>query len=480
MRRALRPLVTDDVRTWRGMDLLVGAANLASYIERESEAETVGLLLPTGGGFAMAALAGWIAGRVVVPLNYLLKREELQYVIGDCETDLVLTAGPLLEHLGYEPEVEKLARVETLNLRRFPEPRWPASRSEDDLAVLLYTSGTSGRPKGVMLSHGNITANVHQCVEYAGFNERDVVFGVLPQFHTFGFTVLTMLPLTIGARTIYSARFVPQRIVRAFREHRPTAFIAIPSMYNALLSVKDATPDDFASVRFIVSGGEPLPHDVRERFLERFGKHIQEGYGLTEASPVTNWSLPHENAPGTVGRPLPSVLERIVDWESGRPLPPGRDGEVRIKGPNVMQGYFKLPDDSAAAFDDEGWLRTGDIGRFDEGGRLAITGRLKEMIIVGGENVFPREIEETLNRHPSVKASGVIGVRDDIRGELPWAWVELNEGAEFDEAALRSWCREHLAGYKVPREIRVIEALPRNATGKIMRRELYKLVTPQT
>lgn len=473
----LTPLIVDDRRTWRGIDLLVGAANLAGEIDRRCRSRTVGVLLPTGGGFAMTALAIWMTGRVVVPLNYLLKPEELQYVVGDCETDLVLTAGPMLEHLGFRPQVATLLEIDSLSLGGFPEPRWPASAKSEDLATLLYTSGTSGRPKGVMLSHGNITSNIRQCVEFAGFRKSDVVFGVLPQFHSFGFTVLTLLPLTLGGRAVYTARFVPQKIIRAFREHRPTAFVAIPSMYNALLSVKDATAEDFASLRFIVSGGEPLPQAVQTAFLERFGVQIQEGYGLTETSPVTNWSLPSEHAPGTVGRPVPGLVQRIVNWETGRAAADGCDGEVRMKGPNIMQGYFKLPKETAEAFDDEGWFRTGDIGRFDHVGRLAITGRLKEMIIVGGENVFPREIEEVLNKHPSVKASGVIGVRDDVRGELPWAWVELNEGATFDESALRAWCRERLAGYKVPREIRVIDALPRNPTGKILRRDLRALAT---
>ncbi len=478
-RRAFQPLIVDDQRTWRGIDLLVGAARLAGEIRQRSESRTVGLLLPTGGAFPMAALAVWMAGRAVVPLNYLLKRDELQFVIENCETDLVLSAGPLLGHLGYEPRAPSLVKLDELDLKGFPEPFWPAQASEGDLAVLLYTSGTSGRPKGVMLTHGNISANIRQCVEFAGFSARDIVLGVLPQFHSFGFTVLTMLPLTIGARCVYTARFVPSRIIRALREHRPTALVAIPSMFSALLSVKDGGPADFVSLRFVVSGGEPLPQAVASVFQERFGVRINEGYGLTETGPVTNWSLPEDFAKGSVGRALPGVEQRIIDLEAGRALPPGGEGEIRMRGPNIMRGYYKLSEETADAFDEEGFFRTGDIGRLDERGRLFITGRLKEMLIVGGENVFPREIEESLDRHPSVHASAVIGVRDEVRGELPWAWVEMKEGWVFDEPALRSWCREHLAGYKVPREIRVIESLPRNGMGKIQRRSLRALVEPR-
>lgn len=469
-----RTLITDDSREWRGVDLFVGAMHAAGEIARTSESPTVGVLLPSGGAFPMAALAAWILGRTVVPLNYLLRQEELQYVIDDSETDLIITAGPMLEHLGYEPRARTLLRLDRAAFRGVPEFRWPAVVDDPELALLLYTSGTSGRPKGVMLTHANISANIRQCIEFAGFTRRDAVLGVLPQFHSFGFTVLTMLPLTVGARAAYTARFVPTRIIKLFREHRPTAFIAIPSMYNALLHAKDAGPEDFASLRFIVSGGEPLPEAIAAAFKERFGRRINEGYGLTETSPVTNWCPPEEDVPRSVGPPMPSVEERIVDWETGAVLPPGRDGEVRIKGPNVMQGYFKLPAETAAAFDEEGWFRTGDIGRMDERGFLFITGRLKEMIIVGGENVFPREIEEVLDKHPSVNASAVIGVRDDVRGELPWAFVEMKDGCAFDEPTLRTWCRERLAGYKVPREIRAVEKLPRNPTGKIMRRELGK------
>lgn len=474
--RAGSVLVVDDQRRWRGIDLLVGALHLAAEIERRAEASTVGVLLPASGAVPMAALASWMTGRTVVPLNFLLKREELQYVIDDCETDLVISAGAMLKHLGYEPDVRTLLKLEEVSFKGVPEPRWPALANEDETAVLLYTSGTSGKPKGVMLTHANIRANIRQCVEFASFTRHDVVLGVLPQFHSFGLTVLTLLPLTVGAKAVFTARFVPQRILALCKEHRATAFIAIPSMYNALLHVKQAEPDDVASLRFIVSGGEPLPEVVSRGFFEKFGRRINEGYGLTETSPVTNWCPPQEDAPHSVGPPLPGVEQRIVDWESGAVLPPGRDGEVRIKGPNVMKGYFKLPKETAAAFDDEGWFRTGDIGRMDERGFLFITGRLKEMIIVGGENVFPREIEEVLDQHPSVLASAVIGVRDDVRGELPWAFVELKEGAAFDEGALRAWCRERLAGYKVPREIRLVEALPRNPTGKIMRRELRKSI----
>lgn len=467
-----RTVIVDDQRAYRAVELLAAAMHCAGEIERRCSSSTLGVLLPTSGAFAFAALAGWIAGKTVVPLNFLLKRDELQFVIDDCGTDTVLSAGPMLEYLGHEPRVKSLVRIETINFKSMPDLRWPAAADDEDLAVLLYTSGTSGRPKGVMLTHGNLSANVRQIQKWVGFGPGHRLMGVLPQFHSFGLTVLTLVPLTLGCKVVYTARFVPAKIIKLLREHRPTAFVGIPSMYGALLQVKDAGPGDFESLEFIVSGGEPLPDDVARRFHERFGARINEGYGLTETAPVTNWCRPDEYRPHSVGLALPDIDERIIDIDTGASLPPGKDGEIRIKGPNVMRGYHQRPEETAAAFDEHGYFRTGDIGRMDDDGHLFITGRLKEMLIVGGENVFPREIEEVLNAHESVGASAVIGVRDGMRGEIPVAIVELAEGASFDERALQTWCRERLAGYKVPRDIHVIEQLPRSPTGKILRREL--------
>ncbi|RMH30514.1 MAG: long-chain fatty acid--CoA ligase [Planctomycetota bacterium] len=471
-----RTVAVDDRRSWRAGAMLTAAVNLADELSGVNRSDTLGVMLPTGGAFPVAALAGWMLGKTIVPLNYLLAREELEYVIHHSGADTVVTAGPLLEHMKHEPAGARLVRLETLPLARFPAPVRPRGADDGDLAAILYTSGTEGRPKGVMLTHGNLRANIRQIQQWIHFTRRDSLFGVLPQFHSFGFTVLTLLPLSVGCGVAYEARFTPARIVRRLAERRPTVLVAIPSMYNALLSVKDATPADFASLRLLVSGGEPLPRPLFERFRERFGKEIQEGYGLTETAPVTNWLRPGNGPFGTVGLPLPEIEERIVDLDTGRALPPNRDGEVRIKGPNVMKGYFRDPDATREAFDDDGFFRTGDIGRLDARGRLAITGREKEMIIVGGENVFPREIEDVLGRHESVGACGVIGVADPMRGEEPVAFVEVEDGRAFDERALRAFCRSNLASYKVPRRIHAVDALPKGPTGKVLRRALRDLL----
>ncbi len=479
--------VVDDVRSYKGYELLVAALHTARAIDKRSKAKHVGLMLPTSGAFPIAALGAWMAGRVVVPLNYLLKPEELQFVVEDAELDAVVTVGPMLDFVKAEgtPKGVELIRLDQIGFKGVPPLRWPRGMGggeglDDRLGVLLYTSGTSGKPKGVMLTHGNIGSNIEQVSRTVDFSTRDVMLGVLPQFHSFGLTALTLLPLSAGMKVVYTAKFVPSKILKLMREHRPTVVIAIPSMYNALLHAKDATKADFESLRYIVSGGEPLPQAVFDGFQERFGVTINEGYGLTETGPVSNWCRPEEFRRGSVGRPVgtgkSAVRERIVDLATGKNLGSNQDGEVRIGGPNVMKGYFKREAETREAFDEQGYLRTGDIGRMDDEGHLFITGRLKEMMIVGGENVFPREIEEVLNRHPSVRASGVVGSQDPMRGEVPLAFVEMNEGVEFDERALIGWCRERLAGYKVPRGVRVLEALPRNPTGKVMRRELKGMV----
>lgn len=470
--------MVDDQRTWNGPTLLIAAWHIAKAIERSTDRNTVGLLLPTSGLFPAALLATWMTGRVAVPLNYLLSREDLEYIVKDSGAETVLTVGPMLDYIKGATASMKPLMLEQLAYGGFPPIRRAKRRAADELAVLLYTSGTSGRPKGVMLSAGNLEANIDQIIRWAKFDHRDVLLGVLPQFHSFGLTVLTLLPLAVGGKAVYTARFLAKKVLNLATQHQVTAFVAIPSMFNALSAAKHGGAECFAKLRYAVSGGEPLPDVVADAFLKRFGVRIAEGYGLTETSPVTNWCLPQEWRHRSVGRPLPDVEQRIVAADESV-LPANHDGEIRIKGPNVMQGYWNLPEETRAVFDAQGFFRSGDMGRFDNDGHLFITGRIKEMLIISGENVFPREIEEVLNRHPSVKDSAVIGMADPMRGELPLAFVELQEGAVFDETALQHHCRATLPAYKVPREIRHLQALPRNATGKIMRRVLNAQTTSQ-
>jgi long-chain acyl-CoA synthetase len=472
LRRANHPFIVDDRRTYHGKELLVAGMHIADLIEGNSSTQRVGLLIPTSGAMGIAAYGTWLAGRAAVPLNYLLDEPTLNYVVKDCGCDLIIASRQLVEHLGFVPRCRRIIYLEDLDFRRSPTPRTPKATAPSELAVVLYTSGTSGKPKGVMLTHKNLLSNAIQMHEHIGVRSDDVFLGVLPQFHSFGLTAMTLVPMLFGCKAVYTARFMPKKLIELMRSHCPSIYVAIPSMYNALMTVKSAVPEDFGSLRLAISGGEPLPADVRTRFKEKFALPIVEGYGLTETAPVTHVLLPEDDRAGTVGRPVPNLEQIVVDPATDRVLPPNTDGELRMRGPNIMKGYLGLEEESANAFDTRGFFRTGDMAQIDEDGFLRITGRIKEMMIVGGENVFPREIEEVLNAHPSVHDSGVIGQNDPMRGEVPIGFVEAAEDQHPDPEELVRWCRENLPGYKVPRRVVVIESLPRNPTGKIMRRML--------
>ena len=478
LKNPLRTMMVDDTRSYRGIDLMVAGMHIADVVDAKTANPRVGMLIPTSGIFAAAAYGVWIGGRTAVPMNYLLDEKTLNYVIEDCGCDLIIASRKLIEHIGFVPNVKTIVYLEDIEFKSLPTPRLPKFAATNDLAVVLYTSGTSGKPKGVMLSHGNLLSNAAQLHEHIYVGKSDVFLGILPQFHSFGLTGLTLMPMLFGCKAVYTARFVPKKIVGLIKEHRPSIYLAIPSMYNAMLTVKDATPEDFASFRLLISGGEPLPEDVRTRFAERFNQPIVEAYGLTETAPGTNVLLPEENRPGTVGRALPGVIERIIDPGTGKVMPHSTDGELRIKGPNVMQGYLGLEEETREAFDANGFFRTGDMAQIDADGFLKITGRIKEMMIVGGENVFPREIEEVLNAHPAVHDSGVIGQADSMRGEVPIGFIELEEDQSVEPDEIKQWCRDRLPGYKVPKRIEIIDALPRNGTGKIMRRALSPKLEP--
>ena len=489
LRSALRArrctAVVDDQRTYSYAQLAGGACFVAEKIDTLTANPNVGILLPTSGAFPMILLGAWLAGRVAVPLNYLLKPEELAYVIADSGVDTIITAAPMIEFLGGRdaiPQKIKLIQLDRVDFTGIPPLRWPPHANAEDLAVILYTSGTSGRPKGVMLTHGNLLAEVRAGITHADITHADVFLGVLPQFHCFGLSVLTLIPLFVGAKVVYSARFVPRKIVQLIREHQPEIVMGVPSMYGALLSVKQASCEDFQSIRMAISGGEPLSDDVYQQVLDRFHVQLLEGYGLTETSPATNWCTPARFRRHSVGPALPGVEVVIVDDHDHR-LPTDTKGEILIAGPIVMKGYYHLPQRTAEAITTldtphgpTRFFRTGDIGRIDEDGFLYITGRKKEMMIIAGENVFPRELEELLCKHPAVHAAAVVGKRDPMRGEIPIAFVEINDGATFDEKELRTWCRGQLAAYKIPKEVRQVEKLPRNPTGKVLRKELAKRI----
>jgi len=325
---------------------------------------------------------------------------------------------------------------------------------------MLYTSGTSGKPKGVPLSHNNLLGSARALIARAGLGGHDAFLGVLPMFHVFGLIGTMVVPLLLGAEATYLTRFSPERVAATIAERKVTVFVAVPGMFGLLVRSK-VSDESFRSLALPVCGGEALPSSHREAFRQRFGRDLLEGYGLTETSAVVSVNLPQENKPGTVGKPLPGVQVRIA----------GEDGEVQVLGPGVLKGYHNRPEENAASFTADGWFRTGDLGTLDAEGYLSITGRLKELIIRGGEKVMPREVEEVLCQFPGVLEAAVIGEPDGDRGEAVVAFVVPTE-RPLTQDALREFCRGRLAEFKIPRRITIARDLPRGTTGKLLKRAL--------
>ncbi len=472
--RPTKPAACDQSLALSYQSFRAVACGLAGQIAEQSSRPHVGILVPTSAAGATAVFGCWYASKVPVPLNFLLAPQELGKIIHDAGLELVLTT----ERFAPAAQAAGLRTV-TLDAQTLKPGRCDTPHAKpDDLGAIIYTSGTSGDPKGVCLTFDNLVRNAEACIEAAQIQPDQVFLGLLPQFHAFGFTATTVVPLLLGSTIHYLPRFSPVVVVHTIAEQKVSVFITIASMFGALAAAKDPTREPFASLTLAISGGEPLPAKVSEVFEQRYGVRILEGYGMTEASPVITLNTPQAHRAGSVGRPLPGIMVKAVD-EVGRDVLPGENGQLLVRGHCVMQGYRNKPEQTAATIRD-GWLWTGDIGRVDADGFVYITGRAKEMIIVGGENVFPYEIESVLLDHPAVSEAAVIGVRDDIRGELPVAFVILKSDVPGGQDAhsavtgtdLRNFCRAHLAGYKVPREVHIAAELPHGPTGKILKRAL--------
>jgi long-chain acyl-CoA synthetase len=364
------------------------------------------------------------------------------------------------------------------NLRKYIKPI-PA-RNPDDVAVIMYTSGSSGVPKGVMLTNKNLDSNCNDSITHAHFEKKTVFLGVLPMFHTLGLQGSLLIPLKLGSKVVYQARFSPVGVFELVKKHGVKVLIMVPTMYSVMAAAKSGNKESLAGVEYAISGGEPLPTSLINAFKEKFGITLYEGFGLTETSPIVSLNTPWASKPGSVGTPIPEMQLRIVG-DDGKDLPRNTDGELYIKGPNVMKGYYNRPDVTAEVLTPDGWFKTGDVAKIDDDGFIYITGRKKDMIIMAGEKVFPREIEDALKQHPAVVLAAVIGMKDESRGEAPVAFVTLKPEAELGAPRptaneLRNFVRERIAPYKVPREVHIFEDLPKNATGKIQKRELPALI----
>ncbi len=346
---------------------------------------------------------------------------------------------------------------------------------EKDLALLQYTGGTTGLAKGCMITHANLCANALQCTAMLpGMGEKQELFlGVLPYFHIYGLTVCLNLCTALGATQIPFARYVPADVLKTIHKERPTVFPGAPSVYISLLQQKNVGTYDLSSIRYCVSGSAPMPVEWFEQFRQATGARICEGYGLSEASPVTHINPLHGVAKhGSIGLPVPGTDAKIVDMDLGGPaLPPGKLGELAVRGPQVMAGYYNRPDETADVLRN-GWLYTGDIAYMDEDGYFFIVDRKKDLIISAGYNIYPREIDEILHQHPKVQEAVAVGIPCDARGEVVKVYVVPKPGETPTKAEIIAFCRQKLAGYKVPRHVEFRESLPKTMVGKVLRRAL--------
>src|SRR3989449_874306 len=464
-------LVAGDRRwTYRELDAAVSALAGGFAGLGLSSGERLGLHLPNWPEFALAYYAAQKCGLGPLSPNVTYKAEEIEYIVGDAKPTAVITADPVAGSLPSRdrmPSVRHLLNGKDLGSLR-GAPRRARDLEREETAAILYTSATTGRPKGVMLTHANVISNAYATVHHLKMSPDDRGLCALPMFHCFGQNAIMNSLLAAGGTMVMHERFVPDTFVDAIAAQRITIFYAVPTMYILFLAME--RPLDFASVRLYFSAAATLPTDVERRWHARFGHWIQQGYGLTETSPFASYNHDVAFKPGSVGTPIENVEMKIVDADD-REVADGERGEIVIKGPNVMKGYFGNDAATAEAIR-EGWFHSGDIGYRDADGYFFIVDRVKDMINVSGFKVFPREVEEVLFRHAAVKEAAVIGIPDPVRGEAVKAFVVLAEGARASAEELQALCRVAVADYKVPGRIEFVPALPKNPTGKILKKDL--------
>ncbi len=441
--------------------------------------DRVGLWLKNCPEFIPALFGVLGAGAVVVPINNFLKPEEIQHILDDAGVDVLITDHTMAEHL---PAIQALRpgvrawmveefgsdenRNAALTASGIALARQP---TEDDLAVIIYTSGTTGRAKGAMLTHGNLLHNVDSCRQVLEAVDADRFLVLLPLFHSFMLTVGMLLPLLVGGSIVLvRSLHPPKNIIHDIYRRQATILPAVPSFFRTLIGAQ--LPPGLP-LRICISGGAPLPMETLREFNRTLPVRLIEGYGLSEASPVVTLNpIRGTSRDGSIGMPIPGVEVSIQD-EIGNLLEPGQTGEVCVRGGNVMKGYWNRPDETERSIR-SGWLLTGDVGHRDPDGFFYITDRKKDMLIVNGINVYPREIEEVIYQIPGVKEAAVVGVPDARRGEHPVAFVASREGATLDEKAILQFIRQKLADYKVPKKVTFVPSLPRNATGKVLKTAL--------
>ncbi|MFN2614150.1 MAG: long-chain fatty acid--CoA ligase [Actinomycetota bacterium] len=469
------------------IDLLDRSGRLATSLVAADvrPGDRVGVMLPNSPAVGVAYGAILRAGAVVVPMLFLLAVPEIHHILVDSEAKAIITSPefypnvkaalegiarpPLVIVTGAAPAEEQVVGFDEL-VASATETIPIVDRTDDDLAVISYTSGTTGRPKGVTLTHGNMLFNAQNSAKVSNIKDGDVSIGVLPLAHLFGLgnTLVGQLFKITG---ILLPWFTAEGFFEAVSRHRAVSSSVVPTMLQYMLGHPAFDAVDWSSLRWVVVGAAPLPVEIADEFEKRTGARVLQGYGLTETSPtVSVIRMDDPPKPGSCGRPVPDVEVAILD-DDDNPVPNGEPGEVCVKGPNVMAGYYKLPDETSRAMRN-GWFHSGDVGHLDEDGFLYITERKKDLIIRGGLNIYPRDVEEVLFTHPAVLEAAVVGVPDDRLGEEVTAFVVLRPGRDATEDELLAFARERLARYKSPKSIRFLDVLPKNQVGKVLKREL--------
>ncbi|OFE17481.1 long-chain-fatty-acid--CoA ligase [Humibacillus sp. DSM 29435] len=474
-----RPAIKLDDLVMTYSELQDGARRVAALLKSKGvgPGDRVGLVLPNVPPFPVLFYGAVAIGAVVVPMNPLLKGREVRFYLEDSGASIVFAWKDMAQEAAKGASAVGIECVEVgLDFAELIGQHDPdeqvVDRMDDDTVVLLYTSGTTGEPKGAQLTHHSMGTNASTSAEtLVELTEEDVVMGCLPLFHVFGLTVGLNAAVLKGSCLTLLPRFHPEKALEIVGRDRVTVFEGVPTMYSALLHAASADTADLSSLRTCVSGGSAMPVEVLKNFEEKFDCVVLEGYGLSETSPVASFNQPgQQRKPGSIGTQVRGVEMRLVD-DDDEDVAHGEVGEIVIKGENVMKGYWGREDDTAAAITD-GWFHTGDLAKVDEDGYFFIVDRKKDLIIRGGYNVYPREVEEALYEHESVAEVAVIGIPDDSLGEEVGAAVTLKPGQQVSEADLKAFAKERLAAYKYPRVVWIVDELPKGPTGKILRREV--------